>query len=1553
MDFLRGVGNWFRGVFGGNDDDEERKRREREAQQRRQQQQPQRVTVAQPKPNTQRVVVAEPQKPKQQSVEVKPTKLFQQDLKVDSPRPPTVDRNVRDNTAANMSNLEKWRRFLVPSAKDTGQKAWNIATAPFKMAEVQDKAVAQREGQQAENDAWRNIIRDRYRKGYLPQNDAVKALQEIDKADRLQQMVSDETLKAAGFNPADRRSVAEKAVGLTANIAQDVTRFPLSISMEAARGLTGNNDLRFTPKGNRFLETLFGEKDITGFRGEAERQFGSDSNLAVAGVIGLGGLDYVGGGSGRGIKAIAKNLRNVDDAVEVARVANRAGIQLTENVAEAIARSTDEVAIEDILKRVNLDQIQRQAIEEVTDDATRARIDNLERQLADELETPANKLAARKELSDIQQELLEKANQRAITQAGAGDLPIDSPAYLHRQQINDIIKKTEDDLTRYIDENPGLTRDQIEAAREAATQRALKLIEELRASRRVGLEAVEGQAKATDEALEAQAEIAENVAENRAARTAPNPGEVVEATPPASSPEVEANNPYRGRTDEDVVFEGAPTYTPREGLSIPQLFSLNRIIRENVTAPAERAVNRAVASAQTSSNPLARLFGRAPVSVTREAGATDELLKMRRLMRGEASKGKLIREKVADLTKDIPPESSARIWSTLDPEQAGKMGMEVADDLTPEELVIQGKLKEIIDYTTQGNLSRGLITPEQAANGEYIKRGYSVFEDTSDLGKAYTESRQSLLKQFKSRTDVDEKLLEEAITDPGYLVAKKSAESHAAWAMVDYGNYLARSGYVSDVARPGYIKLPSSNLLGEASGKYVPQNIAEDFTGFQYSMGVINSFNDIITTYDSLAIRRGKKQILTVFNPAVRIGNQFSNRVIFANMNGINPVQFNYVYKQAKQMKKEGHQLYREAVANGLMGTDITQADFVRRVSEWADDPNILQRAGRWAQDSYSGADDLARLTAYTVHRSRGYSVDEAVRLTQRGFQDYNQVGFAFDMAAKTPVIGNAFVRFAGDAIRIAKNAAVDQPLRTAATIAMWTQFTKMMSDKSGESEEDRQTREGRFGAPKIPFTDISLTLQTPWGEINVSRFLPFYALNDVGSEAERFMPIQGNPLKPENWNDPLLGMLGQALTDTDFRGRSIRDPDNVEFADGTSKYQEDPLSDEERRNNLWRFLFTQNMPGGRETDAVLSATGTELFGGIAGSPNEKREDVYGKERSVWQALLRAFGVKNEQFGAEQAADTRNTEAYFDRKDEIEAEVAEMSPDAQAAYRRLTGQYKTRDQKPNIFEPGETVDIKAPIYDFSEQKWAEYQQHPELFELMEKRANKEAQANGAPLNPIFDQRLPRDFRYQLAQQRSIAPGDDLELQQRLYEDPRWDVYQQMQDEYREKAAKYYPQSDNDDDFVDEMVKHQDAEFPEKPALWQQYIEARERGVKPEWSDALQAARTEWENAKLKWTNKERAVRGLPPIPAEQWFNETFGYDPDANGGFGFGGGSSYNPADHVNTLGELSNFTGGVNRLDPITAAAMPDLVRLLRGLQAQRRGGRANVKIGAGASGR
>lgn len=1497
MEFFKNAGNWFRGAFGG--ESEEEKKRKRQQQQKQQQQKPRpQQTLPKQKPTTMNDLFGKKQNPATQAPSFTQPKPIKPETK---PQPKAV---------VPLSVPETQRRAGIPQKFNFNEQEAKMVSDGFKKGTVSKQQYVDYTKKAAEN------AKKKMTNGKATAQDYIDAF-----------------------------------VPQAVDMAQDLPR----AAMTLANTKVGVKE--YKPKGtiDRFF---FGDapvKDAEGYGADVVNsadslRTGKESDIAknvppalliTLGVV-LAASDLIPGGKAK------KNA--AEEAIKLTE--KQLGRKLT---TEEIKQARDAAA--------------------KTVDTPDARVQRENQRKADEA------IARNKEMDGASTNT--PSYQKTKQAADAPD-NLDVPTYQHKQKIQQIVKEEEDNLNGYLNSNPDLTPQQIETARISATERVKKLVEDLQASRVATVRAVDdAEVKVADDVAAQQKVVDEVQAAKEEAQAPVNP-----VADPALKTETAANDGYRPTTEE-VLFPNSPEANVRDDLNIPQRISPDRIIRENITRPIENATDRLLYKAQTSGNKVARGIGRFFTGFSRELGVTPEMQTAKMGLRGGVEKGKMYRETIADLSKKMKPESKERIWATLDPEQAAKKGIDPTTvKLTPEESVLRDKLKVIIDNTTQENLRRGLITPEQAAAGSYIKRSYTIYDGNTDVPKFEAGFRQELLGQFKGRKEVSDEMAELAVTDPTYLVGKKTAESNAIWAMQDYGNFLVKDGKVLNNAEAagrginvgkggtqnGFTQLPNSPVFGDAAGKWVPRNVAEDFTGFQYNNAMASALNDVFTIYDRWGLRQAKKQILTIFNPAVRAGNQITNRGIFSNLNGINPIQFNAKSLEVDNMIAQGHPLYREAVENGLTGVDISQAEFfAQRIAQSAgQDKNIAKKAIEWAQTSYSGADDKARITAYIIHRERGYSPEEAARMTQRGFQDYKSVGFFYDLAAKTPILGNAFVRFAADSVRIAKNAAVDHPMRSLATIAAWSAFVNGMSVLSGESElkgenelqkgvnlvtgesksDDQKAREDRFGAPKLPFTDISSTVQTPYGEVNAARFMPWYNLNEIGGEVTKFLPYQQSPVvlnEEKNglefngggFADPLLGQIFQLATDKDFRNKSIQDPEN------TGQLNRDPLSNEEKLKNVARFLGVGNAPVGKEIDALYSAA--------TGQP-----DLYGKERSIWQALIRSGGVKIEQYGDKQLQDNADRQAYFTDLKQIEEELKGMSPDAQSAYKRLTGYDKMREKVPNEFEPGSMRYKKAAVYDFGEDKWKDYAAHPEIYKLMVDKKQREFAKDGKPIQPEFDPRLPEDFRRQLIQNKMVAPGDDAELDQRMYSSPEWDYYSELKKIYKEKAKAYYPQGD--DEFVDELVKHQDADFPEKPDILKQYgaayaayTDGKAPG-KPEFTDEVKAAKEAYNKQTFDWTNNERKARGLPAIVWNMWNNPTFGYDSTPSGsgsgwgsGWGSGGGGGEKT---VNNLGELTNFSNDISRLTKEEAAAMPDLARLFAALQAGQGGGKAKPKIGASSRG-
>lgn len=1649
MDFFRGIGDWFRGVF-GRDDDEEKKRR-----QSRQQQTPRAQRQSEPVRSPAQLFGQNQQTQKQQTVDTPQTEvpqLFQTQVQEGLSTPRSLRPEARPNAT---QQIEDAAQKLASGSPGTPYSPEVIRAAQPRVQQIKQQQQHQRQISKPSVDEYRMLSPNQqrnYEQRLKEYRDTISPTTAQGAAEirRINEALAQ--LQGSGARGTDAATLVRGlASGATEAIQGGVTNILGNQLQSIYSAATGQRvGMLRTPQDIERANQLYrsGEIDydtlVRAFRASPElfnvnndwkierdggikrtegvldstaqfaRQFGQAGSTvaeflpfgaasSAATRLGRFGSRFLQGGALNTGLSLGGNVLDTASSATAQDVAQDAAISflfggLIEGVTgNARPRNIDLTSAAQT-RRVAISRA-KQADPSLTDAQAAELVDEAASQLANRQRGETNRGNLQiedTENADLQRIINDEGlpaferqrardelarRQREAARAELAD-PSNESSLEFRRRMQAEAERIEQRMNDYINSNPDLTPQQIEAIQIAARQRLEEVIRSMQQNRQTAQDMVEEQINEQAENIAAQAGRAQELADEQAASVAPRTGDRVPEE--GASPEVTANDAYRDVVEREL-YGDAPTFQERDGLSWNERFSPERQLRERVTRPLEEMANRGIAAAQTARNPLVRGVGRLFTGFTSEAGRSADQLAARRQLGGAIGSGRLNRETIGNLGKEMSEESKTKVWATLDPEQAGRAGINV-DQLTPEELALQTKLKTLVDNTTAEMLRRGFITPEQAANQSYIKRAYEFFENNPDLKRFEGGMRTNLLDQTKGRKEVSDQMIEQAITDPTYLVGKKTAEAEALFAMQDYGNFLSREGIAIDAPRPGYTQLPDSPVFGEAAGKYVPHSFSEDFTGFTYNLKFVQAVNDVFQIYDRWNVRQAKKALLTVFNPAVRVGNQVTNRVIFSGLGGINPVSFNLKMRQVPGMIKQNDQLYREAVAEGLVGIDITQAEFfARHMGEVTGDDNLFKRASKYLQDTYSGADDQARIAAYSIYRERGYSPAEAARMTQRQFQDYKSVGFFYELASRTPIIGNAFVRFAGDAMRVAKNTALDRPLTAASMMMTWGALTNAMSIASGESEfqsdnpiqnaadlftgatksQEQIDRESRFGAARIPFANISLTLQTPWGEINAARFMPWHALNNIDSGLSGMLPFESSPITFEDGklgldsggiNDPLLGQFVQLGIDRDFRGRSISDPDNNEAGD---KYALDPATPAQEWGNRARFLLGNNLPIGNELDA-LASTGALDFMPLPGDRDLSEltggRDRFGKTRSVPQSIARLFGIKVEEYGDEQIEDLRGRNRYYEDLDKINQELEGMTPSEQEAWRRLSGYYRLRDQVENRFEPGTTRDRKAPVYEFAEDKWKDYAANPRLYELMVQKKQQDAARDGTPIQPEFDERLSASFRRQLIQNKMVAPGDDAELDQRMYNSPEWDYYQELRNRYRQAAGDYYGESEFEGD---ELVKHQDEPFPTKSDVYKAYTDAYAAyadgrlPAKPEFTDEVKAAREQYQKATFDWTNNARRARGLPPITWDVWNNPTFGFDTSPSG-FGFGGGGSRRPAD-VNTLGRLTDFSSAVtgDTARKIQADEMENLEAIFRAVMAGSRQNRARPRLGASSRGR
>lgn len=674
--------------------------------------------------------------------------------------------------------------------------------------------------------------------------------------------------------------------------------------------------------------------------------------------------------------------------------------------------------------------------------------------------------------------------------------------------------------------------------------------------------------------------------------------------------------------------------------------------------------NKAIEKGLSSESNIVRNISRGIRTLFGSAGDTATRISQKGSMRGGIDESINLANDFKKLGDTMLPDkaSQERVWAVLDPELAGTKIDEAS--LTPQETKALQAVRQASDLINDTNFAMGKISHEtwlKGKDGKYLTRAYEEFDIPTELkdSQAFVAGKGKLeTGGYMQRKDVDAWKQENAIKDPFYLASKRIQSTMRNKAITDYANWINKqTDMISDSPRKGYTKLSDSPMWGELSGKNIRHDVLTDIKGFYSDSKALQGAYDFLNAYDRFKPRQILKSSKTVLNPATRLGNQVSNRV-FAALNGVNVAKFEWnMHKFAPQELANNGKYARLLRKEGILGTDMTKYELAKTlVKDGVEQGKISQLMDK-IKSSYGAADDKAKLSAFKYWLDKGKTVDEAILKVRNGFQDYSKVGLLYDIAAKTPLVGKSFVRFQSELARIIKNSATENPLSLATVVGSIALIGTLASMASGETPEDKATREGRFGTPVIPFTQIPLVFQTPIGEINVARMFGMYETSGADTvnknliqRVSKYLPFD-IPTSKEDvtkmlGNDVLLGGIANQITDTDFRGKSISDPDS-------NKYQESTLTDEEKLANRAGALYhNYQLPIINDIENV----GRAAMG---------MKDQYGRTKTVPQALSKLTGFKVEQFGPEQAAEQRAKDAVYadyDKKD-IEKQINSIIKD--------------------------------------------------------------------------------------------------------------------------------------------------------------------------------------------------------------------------------------------------------------------------------------------------
>jgi hypothetical protein len=654
-----------------------------------------------------------------------------------------------------------------------------------------------------------------------------------------------------------------------------------------------------------------------------------------------------------------------------------------------------------------------------------------------------------------------------------------------------------------------------------------------------------------------------------------------------------------------------------------------------------------------------------------------------------------------------------RVHSLLDPEAFAKEPKEgrpnSIKDLSFSELRLFNALRQMNDFVHEWHYRNGFLDENtyQKNKGKYFARAYQQIENKqfADIDEAINKAGAGAeFNMFRKRKDFNE-IENLTLSDPIYITIKRFGQMLGNKAIFDFAQSVANDrnyksySKLSDVPENNqqYYKKLNGNgnpkRFGDLTNKYVPIEIYEQLYGTQFVNKTISQINDFATKYDNMFFRQLTKKLKTVASPLTRGANIISGYG-FAMLGGVDPINLLIKKASARKSLDSYDSWAQELTKAGLLGGQLSGLD-IKKAGKESQGLGIIksilgdkaaktyETTDQLISDTYGKTDDLTKLAYYrTLVEEYGISKEQAIKDTAKHMQNYNTVTNGFKLFAKLPVVGNAFIKFKPDSARILFNVFKDKPMFGLMFLATMTGLSKMFSNLSGESEEERKAREKRPNTTKLELGDL-LSVSFGWkignSEYNVGRYISPYTMYDKGykgstlSDMSEFGPLQvmylgkgtgqgvfGYKLKLQ---DPLLGPVVQALFNEDNNGLNIEDP-------RAGKYHSETVSGEQKLYNRLMYI-------GRSWGTPYASWVTNILDATSEKANYK-----GQINDPLNAMLSII-VKNEKIDKDILIEKYSKEFNNIQRDidQIESNWISKHKESSLAKQRINMQFKNGDIK--------------------------------------------------------------------------------------------------------------------------------------------------------------------------------------------------------------------------------------------------------------------------------
>ena len=1031
-----------------------------------------------------------------------------------------------------------------------------------------------------------------------------------------------------------------------------------------------------------------------------------------------------------------------------------------------------------------------------------------------------------------------------------------------------------------------------------------------------------------------------NLAANQGVEPA-TPKPVVKAAPP-TEPNVVKSEVTKKKGFNDFVDEIAQSQGIETKYNAPEMFTFNKVLNKVSGGKMQNLmqISPARLASQKVEDKVASVAQKANVS--RKGSKTLNTSRTMFAQTGISDADKMANRRfrdsqslASDLTKGEMKISDDLASKLADPEKSldnvyrviadqkilerthGKGARLKTKDLTPEEQTIANRIIDAQKRTNEINYRIGRITKEQydaeKATGHYARMFNIESKGGKQLGKKPIDTMP--FQERKDPAEFSDSLMELFIKDPfrGALarqeIAMRSLASH------EFMGELVKQGRLLDrKPNKGF-----QQLNGKKYGKYdgmwadnttrtqIKQNMEFESDWAKKYVG------QLLDDYKSNVMgktQRVLKATKTVLNPGTNVQNIMSNILFFNRGSGVGVIRnATGMARAAKDLAKaKGGKLNAELIQAkklGVFGNDSGKAMVgdigAESLASMPDKKNVIMKGLGVAEDIYGGTDNAAKLGLWRNLQKKGLSPEDAAKQVQKFTQDYHNVGRIVGAMADAPVLGKPFARFIPELVRLTKNNLAYNPAGTIAGLAAIAYAGNALSEKAGETDEERANREGVIGNTSLPGTryinkalggpdrDISLNFAVGNSSVNIARAVGLNFPSEPGQDPnrallEQLLPFEIPTRKDAQGNEVFDGTkivthLGlrpiiETVADRNFMGQSIKDPENKVRVEGSElgKTYTGDVSKGEKTKNVASHLARAYLPMGNEIDSLVAA--------FKGEPN-----AMGKERTPMQAALRTVGVKVEK-NDQAARDKRaSTKEFFDGKLGQVNDFLNKNPDLKEQYLSIKSGTKDRSTGKKV------VDLVGP------EKWQKItgDKSGRLFDQMKAEDEYQNKQDPTyPIDPIFSNQLSKEQRNQLLEIRSSYSGSNIEQEEILRATKPW--YQNFEAAERDantKKSAYFDKLEKEgklkNSSQNERVKAYgdlyDKYSPQQTPLMTKYYQLKDSNpdaakalfsTNPELSDQFDA----YKEQKLKYINEKRKIEGVPAIDRNTFMNVTFGYEDD-------------------------------------------------------------------------